>query len=147
MWFLYLFAVLAGALNAIQAGANATLSKTLGQPFLAAILILAVSAAGFLVAGLAAGQLSWPEPSAWGRLPWWAWIGGLFGATVLASQLFVAQRVGAGPYVGLVVTAAVVMSLILDHFGLVGFEVHRVNPWRLLGAGLMIAGVGLVARF
>ena len=28
MWFLYAFAVLAGALNAIQAGANATLSKT-----------------------------------------------------------------------------------------------------------------------
>jgi transporter family-2 protein len=147
MWFLYLFAVLAGALNAIQAGANATLSKTLGQPFLAAILILAVSATGFLVAGLAAGQLSWPEAAAWGRLPWWAWIGGLFGATVLASQLFVAQRVGAGPYVGLVVTSAVVMSLILDHFGLVGFEEHRANPWRLLGAALMIAGVGLVARF
>ena len=80
-------------------------------------------------------------------MPWWAWIGGLFGATVLASQLFVAQRVGAGPYVGLVVTAAVVMSLILDHFGLVGFEEHRANVWRLLGAGLMIVGVALVARF
>jgi transporter family-2 protein len=147
MWFLYAFAVVAGALNAIQAGANATLSKTLGQPFLAAVLILAVSATGFLLAGLAAGQLSWPESSAWGRLPWWAWIGGLFGATVLASQLFVAQRIGAGPYVGLVVTAAVVVSLALDHFGLVGFEEHRANPWRLLGAGLMIVGVALVARF
>jgi transporter family-2 protein len=54
-------------------------------------------------------------------LPWWAWIGGLSGATVLASQLFVAQRIGAGPYVGPVVTAAVVVSLALDHFGLVGF--------------------------
>jgi transporter family-2 protein len=46
-----------------------------------------------------------------------------------------------------VVTAAVVVSLALDHFGLVGFEEHRANPWRLLGAALMIAGVALVARF
>jgi bacterial/archaeal transporter family-2 protein len=61
--------------------------------------------------------------------------------------VFVAQRIGAGPYVGVAVTAAVVMSLILDHFGLVGFEQHRANPWRLLGAALMIAGVVLVAWF
>ena len=147
MWFFYAFAVVAGGLNAIQAGANATLSKTLGQPFLAAILILAVSATAFLVAGLVAGQLAWPEPAAWGRLPWWAWIGGLFGATVLASQLFVSQRIGAGPYVGLVVTSAVVVSLAIDHFGLLGFEEHRANAWRLLGATLMIAGVALVAMF
>jgi bacterial/archaeal transporter family-2 protein len=46
-----------------------------------------------------------------------------------------------------VVTAAVVVSLALDHFGLVGFEEHRASPWRLLGAALMIAGVGLVAPF
>jgi bacterial/archaeal transporter family-2 protein len=66
---------------------------------------------------------------------------------VLASQQFVAQRVGAGPYVGLVVTAADVMSLILDHFGLVAFEEHWANPWRLLGAVVVIAGVALVAPF
>ncbi len=47
---------------------------------------------------------------------------------------------------GIIVTAAVVVSLALDHFGQVGFEVHRAGLWRIVGAGLMVAGVVLIAR-
>ena len=130
----------------MQSGANATLNKTLGQPFLAALIILGVSAAGFLAVGAATGNLAWPEPGSWGRVPWWGWVGGLLGATVLASQLWVAREIGAGPFMGIVVTAAVVCSLALDHFGLVGFEVHRAGLWRIVGAVLMVAGVVLIAR-
>lgn len=147
MWFLYMFAAVAGGLNAFQSGANATLGKTLDQPFLAALIVLAVSAVGFGIAGLITGQLAWPEADRWSHLPWWAWIGGLLGGSVLASQLFVAQQIGAGAFMGITVTAAVVVSLALDHFGLMGFKEHSANLWRILGVGLMIAGVGLVARF
>jgi transporter family-2 protein len=147
MWFLYVFAAVAGMLNAFQSGANATLSKTLEQPFLAALIILGVSATAFLVVGGITGHLAWPEPGKWGRVPWWAWIGGLLGSSVLASHLFVAHQIGAGPYMGITVTAAVVASLVLDHFGLMGFEEHAASLWRFVGAALMIAGVGLIARF
>lgn len=146
MWFLYVFAVVAGVLNAFQSGANATLKEALGQPLLAALIVLAVSAAGFLAVGLATGHLAWPEPGRWGRVPWWGWIGGLLGGSVLASHLFVAHQIGAGPYLGITVTAAVVTSLVLDHFGLMGFEEHPAGLWRIVGAGMMIAGVGLIAR-
>jgi transporter family-2 protein len=37
-------------------------------------------------------------------------------------------------------------SLVLDRYGLVGFPVHPVSAVRLLGAGLVIAGVVLVQR-
>jgi bacterial/archaeal transporter family-2 protein len=147
MWLFYAFAGVAGMLNAFQSGANATLSKTLEQPFLAALIILGVSATAFLGIGAVTGHLAWPEPEKWGRVPWWAWIGGLLGSSVLASHLFVAHQIGAGPYMGITVTAAVVVSLVLDHFGLVGFEEHPANLWRIFGAGLMIAGVGLIAWF
>ena len=146
MWFLYLFAAVAGLLNAFQSGANASLKEALGQPFLAALIVLTVSAAGFLAVGLLGGQLAWPAPGHWGRVPWWGWIGGLLGASVLASHLFVAHQIGAGPYLGITVTAAVVTSLVLDHFGLMGFEKHAAGLWRIVGAGLMIAGVVLIAR-
>ena len=146
MWHLYVFAAVAGMLNAVQSGANATLNKTLGQPFLAALIVLGVSAAGFLAVGAATGNLAWPEPGRWGRVPWWGWIGGLLGASVLASQLWVAREIGAGPFMGIVVTAAVVASLVLDHFGLVGFEEHPAGLWRIVRAGLMVGGVVLIAR-
>lgn len=147
MGVFYGFAVVAGLLNAFQSGANATLSKTLQQPFLAALVIVSISATSLLVAGLASGHLAWPEVARWNELPWWAWIGGIFGANFLMWQLLVAHQIGAGPYIGLTVTAAVIVSLVLDHFGWVGFEQHPANLWRLVGSGLMIIGVGLIARF
>jgi transporter family-2 protein len=45
------------------------------------------------------------------------------------------------------VTCSMVCSVLLDHFGWVGFEVHRVNPWRLVGCALLLAGLFLVSKF
>jgi transporter family-2 protein len=147
MAWLYGFALVAGIINALQPGANATLSKILERPFLAALIALAVNAAAMLGIGLVTGQLTAPASDKWGAVPWWAWLGGLFGATYLMSQLLVSQQMGAGAFMGVTVTTAVVVSLALDHFGLMGFAVHPVNAARVIGGLLMIVGVGLVARF
>ena len=40
-----------------------------------------------------------------------------------------------------------VMSVVLDQFGLFGFDVHVANIWRIVGAVLMIAGVSLLCLF
>lgn len=39
-----------------------------------------------------------------------------------------------------------VASLLLDHFGWVGFPEHPVSALRLLGAALVILGVALIQR-
>lgn len=147
MIFLYAFALVAGMLNVFQAGANATLSKSLGQPFVAALIIVIISATTLLLSGLVSGQLVWPEGHKWSAVPWWAWLGGTLGAVVVMSQLLVAQKIGAGAYIGLTITAAAVASIILDHFGWIGFKEHPANLGRIAGAILMVAGVGLIARF
>lgn len=44
-------------------------------------------------------------------------------------------------------TGQLVFSVVVDHFAGVGFEVaHRASPLRILGCGLMIAGLGLIAN-
>src|SRR6185437_9563435 len=48
---------------------------------------------------------------------------------------------------GLTVTAAIVTSLMLDHFGLVGLPRHPPGACRILGAALMMSGLGLIATF
>jgi transporter family-2 protein len=145
--FLYLFAAGAGALNAVQAGCNAGLAKALGNPFAAALAIVGVSFTSLLTAGVVSGRLAWPDMDRVAGAPWWAWFGGVLGATFVMSQLLVAAQVGAGVYIGLTVTASIIVSLLLDHFGLVGFEVHPAGIGRLMGAALMIAGVALVTRY
>jgi transporter family-2 protein len=80
-------------------------------------------------------------------MPWWAWLGGILGGCVVLAQFVVARKIGAAPFLGLLVTAGVVTSIVLDHFGWVGFEPHPASLWRILGGCLMVIGVALVAYF
>ncbi|HEX6840068.1 MAG TPA: DMT family transporter [Stellaceae bacterium] len=146
-WLIYLFAVFAGVLNAIQPGCNAALNKALGLPFVAAITISAVTFSALLVAGLLVGGFHWPMAGRVAQVPWWAWIGGAMGAVYIMSMLLIAERLGAALFLGLTVTSAIITSLLLDHFGLVGFRQHPAGALRILGALLMIGGLGLIARF
>ena len=147
MWFLYLFAALAGIANAFQAGTNASLSKALNEPFLAALLVVGISALALAAAGLVSGRLSIPAAGAFPEVPWWAWVGGFLSSLLLLSQLFVASSIGAGPFLGIIVVTGTVTSLAIDHYGWVGFKVHEFNLWRALGGTLMTGGVLLIALF
>ncbi len=147
MWYLYGFVLLAGVANAIQPGQNSTLAKSFAYPLTAGLIVGIVVAASVLVLGLALRRLDWPSYGEVAHAPWWAWFGGVMGGVVVVTQLLVATRIGAGPFFGLLVTAGVVTSITLDHFGWVGFAVHPASLWRILGAVLMIGGVALVAAF
>ena len=147
MWFLYVVALLAGIGTAIQPGQSAQLSRSLGEPFAAALVSLMIGAATIIAIGLVTGRLHLPSADGSADMPWWAWLGGVVGALVILSQLFVSQPIGAASYLGLMVTAGVVTSIALDHYGLIGFTTHPASAWRLVGGGLMIAGVTLVAVF
>ena len=48
---------------------------------------------------------------------------------------------------GLLITANILMSLVIDKFGWFGMDVHPLNGWRMLGAALMVGGIALIARF
>ena len=142
MWYLYGITLLAGIANAIEPGQNATLAKSTGHPLLAGLVCFTLALAIFIVAMLVTGKRGKLDFAA---TPWWVWPGGILGAAVVIAQLYLADSLGAAPFLGVVVTGGVVASIILDHFGLVGFKPHRAGRWRVLGGVLMIAGVTLVA--
>ncbi len=142
---LYLFVAVAGALTSVESGANAKLTAALGGPWWPAILFSAIS--GTILAGIAV-FLAGPFPAAQiAELPWWAWIGGFISALYIVSMLVAPGILGAGLFTGLTVTAAIIASIALDHWGLVGFPVHPAGVGRLIGAALMVVGIVLVAVF
>ncbi len=117
----------------------------MGGPWWPSILFSLISlgclAVGTAVAGggLPAGKLA--------EVPWWGWIGGVISALYIVSMLVAPGQLGAGLFTGLTVTAAVLTSIALDHWGLVGFPVHAAGAGRLIGAALMVAGLVCVAAF
>lgn len=142
--WIYPFILIGGVLQAMGGPMNAQLKASLSNPWLASAISFALVAMVFVGAFAVAPR---PLPTAEGlrTMPWWAPIGGLVGAVAVYAGLVLVQKVGAGPYTGLTVTAALVTSIALDHFGLFNLKVHAVNAWRLGGAALMIAGVALIA--
>ena len=56
-------------------------------------------------------------------------------------------KVGAGTFTGLTVTSVIITSILLDHYGLLGFEQHYASVPRLFGAALMIVGIVLISRY
>lgn len=141
-----LAALVVGAGQPLQAAINAQLRAHLGDPAWATFVSVAVS---FTSIGLYLLIRRQPLPAlrAVTAVPWWMWTGGLMGVTFVAFGLIVTPRLGAGVTFALIVLGQVLMSLALDHWGMLGLPVHHISPLRILGAGLLVAGVILVRAF
>ncbi|MDB5818520.1 MAG: hypothetical protein JWQ11_2160 [Rhizobacter sp.] len=145
-WALYLIIAIAGILNAVQTGLNAQLNKSLGAPILAAPIVYLAGLAGILVVSPFLGA-RFSDYAKLQQTPWWAYFGGVCGAVFIYVMLSTAQKVGAGVFSGVTVTAGVMTSVLIDHYGAFGVDVHPASLWRLVGVALMVGGVMLVAAF
>ena len=140
-----LLALLAGALLPVQTGVNLQLRVALGQPIVAALVSFVVGTAGLAIL-VAALRAPVPLAEAWHRGAWWHWVGGLLGAVYIVAAIVLAPRLGAATLVAALVAGQMVASLLIDHYGWVGFAVHPVSALRILGAALVVGGVVLVQR-
>jgi transporter family-2 protein len=140
-----LIAIAAGLANPFQSGTNAELNKQLASPFWAGIVVYGSGLIGLLLLQLLF-HLPRPSQDRLSSIPSWAWFGGLISIVPTLAGLILAQRLGAGIFTGLSVTAALVCSIALDHFALIGFRQHPASPARIAGCCLMIAGLWIVSR-
>lgn len=145
-WVAWGFALLAGALITVQAGANSQLKQSFEAPMPALLVNYVLGFGAVLAYALAAG-VSWPALGRMAEAPWWAWLGGLAGAAYGVGAILLASRLGAATLMALVVTGQLLCSVLVDHFGWVGFEIHPAGWGRILGCLLMVAGLALIARF
>jgi bacterial/archaeal transporter family-2 protein len=117
VWAYLLFAFAAGVVLPLQAGINAELADWLHSPIRAAFV------------------------------SWWVWLGGALGAFYVVGSIVSAPKLGAATLIGLIVAGQAIASLIVDHFGWVGFEPKPISAGRLVGMGLVGAGVVLARIF
>jgi len=88
----------AGGLLAVQAGANAQLSKATGSPFAATTLQLSVGTLALLVLALLTGTFT--AVAALPNVPWWHAVGGVASAFYVVSTILLFPRLGAIVSVG-----------------------------------------------
>ena len=141
--FLYLLVIGAGISVALQQVLNANLRFTLESPWWAGFVSYFVGTVMMLIAGLTTGA---PQLGKLGQAPLLTWLGGIFGAIFIGIATLMVPRMGAATVLALIVVGQMLGSLMFDHFGLLGLPQHPVTLTRLLGVGLLIAGVMLVRR-
>jgi transporter family-2 protein len=142
----YVLAALAGAANPGQAAANAELRKALGQILSATTCVYLTGLIGMLLIH-AFWRQPFPSAAKAASVPWWAWTGGALSIAATMAGAAFAQRMGSGVFTGISVTAAVIMSVVLDNFGWMGFKVHPASWPRIAGCALMIVGLWMTAEF
>ena len=145
-WLLLAIAFGVGALITVQIGTNTRLKEALGDA-VPAVIISSLLGVVILVGVTLLGRTPWPSATRIAGAPWWAWLGGLLGAVYAVATVLLARRLGAATLTALVVTGQLVCSVVLDHFGAVGFSEHALSAGRVAGCLLMIAGFVLIARF
>jgi transporter family-2 protein len=134
----------AGGLVALQAPINSRLGKAVGTfpaasvSFAIGLLVLVgivfLTADGFSKIGEVR------------HLPWYGLLGGVLGAAYVSSVLVTVRTLGVGGVTAATIAGQLTMAVVIDQFGLVGVARHPINAGRVIGVGLLAAGVFLVVR-
>jgi bacterial/archaeal transporter family-2 protein len=139
---LAVFATMAvGALIAMQPPVNSELGKR------TSVVAAAFISTGISALVLGALALALGEAGHVRRMPHIPAIyltGGLMGAALVSVSLVAVRTLGAGGVVAATVSGQLVVSAILDRFGVLGLERIGLTPARLLGFALLLAGTALV---
>ena len=139
----FLVALLLGRGMPGHAGINSLLGKTRGHPLLAAATNTTVATLAILIVMLLV-RVKLPSLKIAMQAPWWMWCGGLIGAFAVFGALNFAPKMGAAAYVSVTILGIVTASLLLDHFGAVGFQKHPITFGKLLGAGMVVFGMTII---
>jgi len=136
----------AGCLLGTQPSVNGQLGRHLEHPLQASLISFASGTGILLLLTLVSGVFPPAFTSSPWELPWWIWFGGAIGVVLVTTSLILVPRVGSLPWFAAVMTGQTLAAIVLDHYGLMGNPRAQASPLRLLGAGLLIAGVLVIVQ-
>jgi transporter family-2 protein len=143
--FLLPLALGVGIAMVFQTAINSQLREHLHSPLQAALLSFTV---GTIVLALMVFFQSAEKPSVaeLANIPWLLWIGGCLGVYAISMSIYTAPKLGFLTFSGLVIFGQLVISMLLDHFGLLGTDKTPINWQRLLGSIIIFVGVLLTLQ-
>ena len=131
-----------GVLMPSQSAINNRLRNAVATPWV-------MAAISFLVGTVCLLFLTWTtvggigfDPSHFANQPGWIWSGGVFGVIGMTTNVLLLPVIGALYSTVLNLTAQVITTMIIDHFGLFGVDTYPADGWRVTGAVIvMLAAV------
>jgi len=140
--FFVVLMVIAGWMFGIQSSINGSLGKRIGV-YESAFFSFLLGTVVLLVLVLVIGKgnlLSITE------VPRWQMIGGILGVIVVTSMVVAVPHIGVASAVFAVMFGQIMISIVIDHFGLFNAPVIPFDMFRLAGILLTITGLLLIYK-
>ena len=146
--FWQLCAVVSGCLSASITGVYAQLSAVVvkdgGTPMQATTVAFFVATMVLLLFCTLNGSVRLIGKALSREYPWWMWLGGLCGATIVFGNAWLVAHVGVGVFVMALLVGQLALSQLMEHRGWLGAPRKRITWLQIVGILLMLAGVALI---
>lgn len=143
IWIILAF--VAGAFLPFQAGMNGKLAKAGDSPVHASMISFGIGVMALIVYILLTSQnISWKGLR---DAPPYAWLGGLLGAFYVTVIVLAFPKIGPGMTFGLVVAGQLLISVLMEHYSIMGAQEHSISLGRVIGMLLIVAGVVVMKKF
>lgn len=142
-----LLAVIAGAILPVQATMNAKMAKFAASPVLAALLSFLAGTVALIAYVLATQPNVSAQLTGVRQAPLYVWLAGLMGAFYVVVSISLLPRLGVALTFSLIIAGQMLVTLVVDHYGLLDVPVKTINVPRLIGILLIVGGVILIRKF
>ena len=142
--FWQLIAVLSGCLSASITGAYAQLSSIVGNPVQATTVAFFVATVALLLFCTLNGSVRLVGKAFSRDYPWWMWMGGLCGATIVFGNAWLVPKVGVGVFAMALLVGQLALSMLMERNGWLGAPRKNISWLQIVGILLMLAGVALI---
>lgn len=139
-----LLPLVGGAMIAAQAPVNAKLRLVLGSQFGSAVISFGVGL--MLLLGALVVTAQGPSLASVGDGPWWAYLGGLFGAVFVVATLVAAPRIGVTVTFVSAVAGQILLAALIDRYGWFGATQIDLSWERVVALGLLVVSLVLLLR-
>jgi transporter family-2 protein len=141
-----LLIILIGLAGGIAVGLQGPLASMISQRLGTLESVFIVHGGGALIALLPLLFSGGGKLAQWRQLPWYTLIAGVFGLVVISAVSYMIPRVGVAAAIITVVAGQLLVSTILDHFGLLGAMVRPLDATRAIGLAVLLVGVWLTVK-
>lgn len=141
-----LMILIAGLGNPVQTAVNSRLRTYTLSPLIAsAISFIAGSIVLSFLTLATRHTILVPQETA-ASLPWWSWAGGAFGVIGLTGNILLFPKLGSLRTVLMPMIGQIVMSMIIDWFGLFGVTPVPVSTGKILGLVTVFCGLAIYSN-
>lgn len=147
MQYVYFFlAFLCGAIYPVQGSMNGRLLTHVGHPIITAIISFLVGLIGLFLYGIAT-NVPWQQTTEIKNAPFFSLLGGLLGAFYVGTVVIILPRLGMVLTFSLIIAGQIILSLIIDHFGLMGNAIRQISLGKILGVLLLGISIFIIRKF